>query len=229
MIVLVYAPFLERTIIPGSSNPGVMEKIPVRGRWVALAFDDGPSPRETGQVIQELAHYHAHASFFVVGLNVSRARPLLREAVAQGNQVENHTEGHINLAAHTYYQDVKDLEVANRVISEITGSSPRWLIPPYGAVNRTARRAASALNLRIVSASPGANVANGAPSVSAIIHQVMSHVEPGAIIVLHDGPGNGATVKALPSILSLLRVEGYQIGSVGQVARQGAIGRKLPE
>lgn len=229
LILLAYTPFLVRMAIPGSSNPGVLQKIPVRGRWVALAFDDGPSLHETRQVIQELARYHDHASFFVVGLNVSRARQVLRQAVAQGNQVENHTEGHINLAAHTYNQDVADLEAANRVIYETTGSYPHWLIPPYGAVNRTTRRAAAALHLRLVSASPGENIANGAPSVSAIIHQVLSHVEPGAIIVLHDGSGNGATVKALPSILSLLRVEGYQIGSIGNLERQGAIGRKRSE
>ncbi|NMP24960.1 polysaccharide deacetylase family protein [Sulfobacillus harzensis] len=220
LVLACYSPFLARQAfdrVPGPSPPGVVRRIPVRGRWVALAFDDGPSPLETPRVLQVLAQYHAHASFFVVGLNVHRRESLLRQMMRDGDGVENHTDGHINLAAHSYSQDLADLKAANRAVEMVTGRRPYWLMPPYDAVDPTVRRAAAAAHLHLVEASPGENVANGVLSTAAVIHQVLAHVEPGSIVVLHDGPGNLAVVHALPSILSLLQIEGYRVGSLNQV------------
>lgn len=221
---LAYSPWLwgmaAHSAIGAASPRGVISRLPTQARWVALAFDDGPNPAAAGAILADLDRYQAHASFFVVGLNAERERRFIIAAARAGNAIENHTDGHINLSIHTFAQDLADLKAANQAIRSISGATPHWLSPPYGAISRAAQRAAGKLNLAIVLPTPGERVANGAPSPSAIIRQIMAHVEPGSIIMLPDGPGNEAALKALPTILSLLRVEGYRVGSISQVWRE---------
>lgn len=228
-ILAAYVPFLHSQFLPAhglTRSAGIMNRIPTRQRWVALAIDDGPTA-SMRPILADLDRYQAHASFFVVGLSVPGHRAVLAAAVRSGMEIESHTEGHINLSTHSYAQDLRDLKACNRAIEAAVGVRPRWLIPPYGTVNRAARRAARALHLGIVRPTPGAGIPNGSRSVSQIVRQVMGHVEPGAIIVLHDGPGNAAILRALPTILSLLRVEGYRVGSVSQVMAVAAAHRPL--
>jgi len=43
-----------------------------------------------------------------------------------------------------------------------------------------------------------------------VAQNILSRLRPGAIILLHDGPGNAATVAALPAILQGLKEQGWQ-------------------
>lgn len=222
VLLLAYIPFLRHQIRPADvhgGQPGIIRRFAVTRRVVALAFDDGPNSVVTPAVIQDLQQYHDHASFFVVSRNLADERSLLTLAVRAGDEVESHTAGHINLTAHSYEQDLADLGVSNRTIQRATGVRPVWLSPPYGAVNAIALRAARTRHLTIVLPSPGERVLDNTPSVNAIVQQVMSHIEPGDIIVMHDDAGNTASLRALPIILSLLKVEGYRVGTVSWLAQ----------
>jgi len=45
---------------------------------------------------------------------------------------------------------------------------------------------------------------------ACVVQNVLDSLRPGAIILLHDGPGNAATVAALPVILRGLSERGYR-------------------
>lgn len=231
LVVAAYIPWAVRQVWPlrhGPSPPGeIVSSIPVSGRWVALAFADGPSSPATPGILRDLAVYGAHASFFVVGLNLKRHPGWVRQAAARGNDIETHTEGHINLATHSYSQDVADLEQAKRRIQQLVGTRPHWLLPPYGVWNAAALEAARAAGLTLVVPSAGEGVRQDEQRPSQIVHQVLSHIRPGAVIVLHDGPFGTSVLEALPTLLHLLRVDGYRVGSIPEVWRHRVI--KLDE
>lgn len=218
-LVLFYIPWgwRQATGSDTTASSGVVTHVAARGRWVALAFADGPSTAVSQAVLQDLARNHAHATFFVVGLNLVNEKGWARRAMKSGNEIQSHGEGHINLAVHSFQQDLRDLSAANHTIETITGVRPRWLSPPYGELSQGALAAARRLGLTIVLPSRGEGVDAGEMNASAIVRQVMAHVEPGAIILLHDGTGNQAILRALPTILHLLTVEGYHIESLSQV------------
>lgn len=60
---------------------------------VALTFDDGPGPH-TPDVLAVLARYGVRATFFVCGRSVQDRPDLLRETVAAGHALGNHTLTH---------------------------------------------------------------------------------------------------------------------------------------
>ena len=55
-----------------------------------------------------------------------------------------------------------------------------------------------------------------APGAGVIAQRVLSHVHPGAIVVMHL---RGQTAAALPSILSGLRARGYKAVSLPELFR----------
>ena len=58
---------------------------------VYLTFDDGPIPESTPFILDTLAAYGAHATFFMVGDNVRKYPELFKQIVNAGHQVGNHT------------------------------------------------------------------------------------------------------------------------------------------
>ena len=61
---------------------------------VALTFDDGPDPAQTPKILKLLAQQKVHATFCLVGKNVQAHPELVRQIVAAGNTICNHTWRH---------------------------------------------------------------------------------------------------------------------------------------
>jgi peptidoglycan/xylan/chitin deacetylase (PgdA/CDA1 family) len=61
---------------------------------VALTFDDGPDATLTPQILRLLAKQRVRATFCVVGKNVQRHPALVRQIVAGGHTLCNHTWDH---------------------------------------------------------------------------------------------------------------------------------------
>src|ERR1700754_1583153 len=58
---------------------------------IALTIDDGPSREWTPKVLSLLDRHDVKATFCVIGMEVRRFPGLLRDIVAAGHQVANHT------------------------------------------------------------------------------------------------------------------------------------------
>jgi peptidoglycan/xylan/chitin deacetylase (PgdA/CDA1 family) len=102
---------------------------------LAITFDDGPNPSITPKLLALLDQYNARATFFVVGKFVRDAPDLLREIIARGHSIGNHTETHPNLSLAMPSRVRGQLEDCNGAISEVLGSTPAWFRPPFGLRN----------------------------------------------------------------------------------------------
>ena len=59
--------------------------------WLALTFDDGPHPTRTPVVLELLAEYDLHATFFLTGFAIrSSTYHLVQQMVEQGHTLANH-------------------------------------------------------------------------------------------------------------------------------------------
>ena len=194
----------------------------VHARVVALSFDDGPDPRWTPRVLALLRRYRARATFFVTGENALAHPGLLRDEVAAGDEVGDHTYSHpylTRLNADVVRQQIKEAALA---IQQAGAPRPTLFRPPYGLIDRTIERAAQADNLRLILWSVCVErFVNHGPS-RAEVARILSRVRPGAIILAHDGgiPDRRRTLAALPLLLGALQRRGYQIVTVGRLLAQ---------
>lgn len=186
-----------------------------RARAVAIGFDDGPA-RDTAAFVKMLERAHAPATFFLVGRQLGRGdRSLLERELRDGDALGDHTFSHPYL---TLSHGVRgQLQSTLTAIRRASGYTPCVFRPPYGAYDRRVLNAAHALGLATVlwNVDPRDWAL---PGVGAIVSTVMSQVQPGSIIISHDGGGpRGQTLAAYPRIITALRRRGYRIVTVPEL------------
>jgi peptidoglycan/xylan/chitin deacetylase (PgdA/CDA1 family) len=70
------------------------------GKLVALTYDDGPNPEQTPRLLDLLERHGAKATFFLIGQWAEREPGLIRETVARGHALGDHTHTHVTMPAH---------------------------------------------------------------------------------------------------------------------------------
>jgi peptidoglycan/xylan/chitin deacetylase (PgdA/CDA1 family) len=71
----------------------------LRDHEVALTFDDGPWPNNTQAVLKALADQCLRATFFPIGKHATYHPEILKQVIAAGHTVGNHTWSHQDLQA----------------------------------------------------------------------------------------------------------------------------------
>ena len=182
---------------------------------VAVGFDDGPYP-DTPAFVRMLARSHAQATFFMIGRQVTPAyRETILHELREGDVPGDHTFSHPDL---TRSREVRgQLQSTIAAIRALSGYTPCVFRPPYGDVNASVERTARSLGLATV----GWNVDPSdyaQPGVAAIARRVLEQVQPGSIIISHDGGGpRGQTLAAYPKIIAALHKRGYRFVTIPEL------------
>jgi peptidoglycan/xylan/chitin deacetylase (PgdA/CDA1 family) len=114
---------------------------------VALTFDDGPNDAATPQLLDVLTRHGIRVTFFAMG-DFARARPeIMRQVVAAGHLVGNHTMSHPRLSTEPAARVRQELADCNAVLEEITGVAVKFFRPPFGARRPYVLRAAREMGL----------------------------------------------------------------------------------
>lgn len=184
---------------------------------VALTFDDGPGP-ETPQVARALRKAGVRATFFMIGEQAAQRPRMVRRLHADGMSVQTHTQHHANLADLSRSRLRKELIPATKHVSIITGERVRCLRPPYNAWSSRSRTTASRLGLHTVSYNVDSRDWAQDQTAASITRRVVRHVQPGSIILLHDGGRRRTdTVNAIPTMVAKLRQHGYRFTLICQL------------
>jgi len=175
----------------------------------ALTFDDGPSPKYTPQILALLEKFGAQGTFFVVGTNFTQYPQLLQQVATKGNELASHSMTHPD---PNYLSDSElDYEITASVtlLRETSGQPVHYFRPPYGTHNYIYAKKAPELDVKIVYWTVDPRDWSGISS-DIISERVLNHLEPGCIVLLHDGGGNRQeTVDAIEIILREANDRGY--------------------
>jgi peptidoglycan-N-acetylglucosamine deacetylase len=207
-----------RRLTPGLAGVG-------RPGGVALTFDDGPDPAGTPEVLATLADLGWRATFFMLGCQVRRHPAIARLVVDAGHEVAVHGAVHRNHLLRTPLGIRRDLRVAVREITEVTGATPRWFRPPYGVFSAGTLWAVRDLGLEpVLWTAWGKDWQAGPPEAVAV--EVLSTLRDGGTVLLHDSdctsrPGSWrSTVAALPLLAARLQDRGLAVRTLADhVAR----------
>jgi peptidoglycan-N-acetylglucosamine deacetylase len=207
------APAVEPpTICAGSSE----------GRCVALTFDDGPSPRYTPQILALLRRYQAHGTFFVIGHKVEHYGRVVHSELQAGHEVGNHSYSHARLTKAD--QPCREQELERTAVDLDLAGCPqnfRLFRPPYSAYDARLASYLGHTGRRLVLWSLDSGDWRGL-SAPEIVHNVLTQVRPGAIIIFHDSDelekaDRSPTVAALAVILPALKAADWRMVTVSEL------------
>ncbi len=207
----------EPTVVDGIQTYGARSTTGTA--TVALTFDDGPDPRYTPQILAVLRDFHVTATFCVVGEMASAHPDLLRAIVADGHTLCNHSWNH-DVALGTRSRDRIRADLV-RTSEAIRAAVPDAPIAYY-------RQPGGAWTYSVVSVSRELGMTPlhwtvdpsdwRAPGAGRIASTVLTGVEPGAVVLLHDAGGErqgtvDALYRILPDLTSRFHVEALPPGT----------------
>jgi peptidoglycan/xylan/chitin deacetylase (PgdA/CDA1 family) len=196
---------------------GVLFAVPTAARQVALTFDDGPHPELTPPLLEVLARHGARATFFLLGEPAAARPDLVVAALAAGHEVAHHGWTDRTGALLRADEFEADLLRTHRALVA-AGADPVFLRPGSGWVRpsmlRTARRHGYRMALGSV-----AVLDLAVADVAKQTRFVLDRVQPGAVVVLHEGYPERADVLALTDrVLTGLRERGYEAVTLSELA-----------
>lgn len=158
----------------------------------------------------------AKATFFQLGDAVRAEPTLAREVVAAGHEVANHGTGHVDLTDLSTDAIRLNLRSAHEAISDVTGTRPTLLRPPWGRIDSPGLFVAAELGYRVALWSHHLPTDGAQKKVDLNIASATS----GMIVLCHDGRSTPADslFLAVGRLLRELTDQGYEFVTVSELA-----------
>jgi peptidoglycan/xylan/chitin deacetylase (PgdA/CDA1 family) len=162
----------------------VVYSVHTHQKIVALTFDDGPYPDFTLQLVDILDKYHVPATFFMIGSSIRKYPYIVKQVIAQGHSIGNHTYTHpVDMAVCSKEQIVTELNNCEAMIKQLSGWRTFIFRPPRGHFNHKVVEIAQAKRYQMVLWSVCGDKGRG-DTPELIAERVIGKVHPGAIILL---------------------------------------------
>jgi len=170
---------------------------------IALTLDDGPDPIVTPLVLDLLDRYAVQATFFCIGAQAARYPDLCRDIVRRGHAVENHSQHHRHDFSLLGPRGMaRELLAAQDTLSAITGQRPVFFRAPAGLRNPFLDPVLTRLGLQLASWSVR-GFDTRISDAARVQSQLLGGLQPGAILLLHDGHA-ARTTRGIPVVLEVL-------------------------
>ena len=160
---------------------------PTSEKILALTFDDSPDEGMTPKVLAVLKRYNIKATFFMIGSKVIQQPHIVREIVAEGHSIGNHTYSHKGVFPLSGAKEVEiELRRCCSVIADIAGEQPKLFRPPFGVTNPIIGRVVHKLGLNSIGWSIRSLDTVSRRSRENVCNEIIKRLHPGAVILLHD-------------------------------------------
>ena len=194
-------------IIPDTKidiSPAVLK----RENWnlCAITFDDGPHRTVTRQILEILNQEKIVATYFPVGRVAAHYPDIIKEWVAAGHEIGNHSQTHADLRPLPAEAQRFEIAEANRILRTM-GANPVLFRPPYGrytldllAIAREEKMSPVLWNVDTRDWQMR--------DPDKIVQHVKTAAGTGSVLLMHSTYPSTAT--ALPRVIADLRAKGCQ-------------------
>jgi peptidoglycan/xylan/chitin deacetylase (PgdA/CDA1 family) len=184
---------------------------------VSLTLDDGPHPTVTPAILDLLGGHGARATFFLLGSSAQNATDVVQRIADEKHELGNHSW------KDEFSALVPRKELAARVARthDVLSSfgEVQLFRPGKGWPSGKVRSVAEEHKYRCVLGSIYPHDVR-VKSDRRIIEDVLGHIRPGAIIILHEGTAERArVVSILEAVLDELKRRDYEVTTVSDLLR----------
>jgi peptidoglycan/xylan/chitin deacetylase (PgdA/CDA1 family) len=196
-------------------------------KLIALSFDDGPSEK-TESLLAVLSENNAKATFFLIGENIANKPDEAQLIFAGGHEIGNHSYGYEGLGDATQASEDsirESLTATSAQINGVTGTDPVYFRAPNLDYSETLTAVAGELGMALIGTDVIGFDWEDAITTEGIIDNVLKAAKDGGIILLHERHEGDLerTIRAVPKIISTLRSQGYEIITVGELAKRKGV------
>lgn len=189
-------------------------RVPTQEQVLYLTFDAGFENGNTAPILEALAKHDVKAVFFLVGNYLETQPDLVREMLAEGHTVGNHSYSHPDMSKILDVASFQaELERNEALYREITGEEMAKLYrPPQGKFCESNLKQAKELGYTTVfwSLAYVDWYQDDQPTREEAFQKLLPRVHPGAVVLLHSTSATNAAI--LDELLTRWEEMGYRFG-----------------
>jgi peptidoglycan-N-acetylglucosamine deacetylase len=206
-------------LVEQQTSDEVLFRAHTHDKVIALTIDDGPHAELTPAILDVLAEQAVPATFFIIGGQVSGNEEVMRRMVAEGHELGNHLMSDQRSITLDEAEFARQLAETHALIAPF--GPVRWFRPGSGFYNARMLEQIRPYHYHCVVGSIYPYDAQF-HSVEFATSYILGNVQPGSIIVLHDGDcERQGTVEILRRIIPALRKRGYNFATLSALAEIG--------
>lgn len=188
-----------------------------------LTFDDGPTQKATGKVLDILKEDDVKATFFVVGKHVKEHPELVKRAYEEGHYIANHGYNHNNSKLYkstdSFISEIQntDIEIGKAIgvenyCSHVFRFPNGYMSPNYKAKKKEAAKLLSEMNYTYIDWNCLNNDSVKKYSNTQLLNNLKkSSKNKGTLVVLmHDTSDVNDTPSILKDSINYLKEQGYE-------------------
>lgn len=208
-------------VIDGTDEP---ERKPSTDKLVAITYDDGPYAPTTGRILDILEENGAKATFFIVGNRIADYPDTVQRIIDMDCEVGSHTYDHEYLNKISASERETQINSFNDEMMNDFGYDTLLLRAPgghYSGVEDVVGMPLIQWSIDTLdwkfkdAANPDRSEAQREAKIDEIVEEVMTDVESGDIILMHDIYEFTADVSA--KLIPRLVEEGYKLVTVSEM------------
>ena len=159
---------------------------------------------------EDLEKYNAKATFFMVGHAVAGNENIIKQVVAEGHQIGNHSWSHPLLTKISLEEAKSQINDTTEALKKASGQDVHIMRPPYGGINSAIQEAVDqSFILWDIDTLDWKN-----RNTASIMKEVQK-TQPGSIILMHDI--HQTSIDALPTVLQYLTEQGFELVTVEEL------------
>lgn len=195
---------------------------------IYLTFDCGYENGNTENILAALKKHNVKVTFFVVGHFLESSPDLVKEMLADGHTVGNHTYHHPDMSAisdmTSFSKEMKDVEEKYK---EITGEEmTKYYRPPQGKYSTENLKMAKDLGYHTFfwSLAYVDWYENDQPTKEEAFDKLLGRIHPEAIVLLHNTSKTNGEI--LDELLTKWEEMGYTFGTLSEFCTKDGVSEK---
>ena len=203
---------------------------------ISISFDAAWGGDKTLGILDLLDEYNIKPTFFLVDIWTQKYPELVKEIVARGHEIGNHSTSHPQMSKLNETQIAKELNTQADNVLAIAGVRPVLFRPPYGDYNNRVITTARAQGFVPIQWSVDSLDWKNR-GAQEIINRA-TKVKSGDIVLFHND--SQYILDALPAVLKYYAESGYSVVPISEIlltgettidiqGRQQPVSTKIPE
>ena len=203
---------------------------------ISISFDAAWGGDKTLGILNLLDEYNIKTTFFLVDIWTQKYPELVKEIVARGHEIGNHSTSHPQMSKLNETQIAKELNTQADNVLAIAGVRPVLFRPPYGDYNNRVITTARAQGFVPIQWSVDSLDWKNR-GAQEIINRA-TKVKSGDIVLFHND--SQYILDALPAVLKYYAENGYSVVPISEIlltgettidiqGRQQPVSTKIPE
>lgn len=195
--------------------------IPGDKKYLAMSLDCAYGDVQTVQLLDLLDEYDVNLTWFVTGQWAKAFPDHVRDFIARGHEVGNHSIGHPRMNALGLHEKFDQIRRTNEMVVEYCGVKPKLFRPPFGEYDKYIKAICQADGMYVTMWSIDSKDWDNKLSYDEVFERVTKSMNSGDIILMHNDGQH--TYELIKNLVPYCRERGFEFVTISELAAMGEL------